>query len=31
MGLIADGSFRLAENKVLGIWPLSKELLDSLR
>jgi hypothetical protein len=31
MGMIADGSFRLAENKVLGIWPLRKELLDSLR
>lgn len=31
MGMIADGSFRLAENKVLGIWPVRKELLDSLR
>jgi hypothetical protein len=31
MGMIVDGSFRLAENKVLGIWPLRKELLDSLR
>lgn len=31
MGMITDGSFRLAENKVLGIWPLRKELLDSLR
>ena len=31
MGMVADGSFRVAENKVLGIWPLRKELLDSLR
>ncbi|MGC2662094.1 MAG: hypothetical protein WA324_29375 [Bryobacteraceae bacterium] len=30
MGMIADGSFRLAENKVVGIWPVHKELLDSL-
>jgi hypothetical protein len=31
MGMIADGSFRLAEDKVLGIWPVPKELLNSLR
>ncbi|HEX4809731.1 MAG TPA: hypothetical protein VH325_12415 [Bryobacteraceae bacterium] len=30
-GMIVDGSFRLAENKVLGIWPLRKAFLDSLR